>query len=240
MLDYTFFITEYDADNVDESFKVNHGRTEHFLNLTTKSYVKTIKGDNVEDTFIQLVWNDNIEVISAFIQRELNEVNAQVLLEKARVYELYNFGAMMRVGPNDITDARATLAETQATQTFLKNYIVRESFPAQLQIYNITTDSINTIITVNMTFDFSISINYGKAWVYYTNIPDADPATNPDLYTNLGAWEFNPIASNTPYDMTVFHPGIEGAYYVVGTYDSGSGFFIYSPQFQLPYRGGCC
>src|ERR1035437_2153621 len=106
-MDYTFTIIEYDADDVDKSFKINHGRTEHFLNLTSKVYIKTIRGDNVDDIVIQMVWNDNVALIESFVQRKLTDVNNQVLLEKARVYELYNFGAMMRVGPNDIPDARA-------------------------------------------------------------------------------------------------------------------------------------
>jgi len=121
-MDYSFITTEFDADNVDSSFAVNHGRTNHYLDLTLKTYDVHKIGDNIPTVITPMVWADNLYLIQTFITREYNRLNAQLLLSKARQYELIHFSAFMRIGPNDIQETADLVAATEATLVYLKNY----------------------------------------------------------------------------------------------------------------------
>jgi hypothetical protein len=121
-MDYSFITTEFDADNVDSSFAVNHGRTNHYLDLTLKTYDVHRIGDNIPTTITSMIWNDNLVLIQAFITREYNRLYAQLLLSKERQYELIHYGSFINVGPNDIKEVTDLVAETEATLVYLKNY----------------------------------------------------------------------------------------------------------------------
>ena len=123
-MDYIFTITEYDADDVDSSFTVNHGRIEHWINLTAKTYETRRKADEIPTQIIYKVWEENIPLIQSFIDREINRINAQILLEKTRIYELAHFSAYIKIGPTDIQDAQNALDASEATLAYLKNYIL--------------------------------------------------------------------------------------------------------------------
>jgi len=121
-MDYIFTITEYDIDNVDSSYTVNHGRTEHWLDLTSKTYETRRYADNISTIITSIPWEDDLRLIQSFIDREIERINIQILLEKTRIYELVNFGAYINVGPNDIQIANDALAKSQETLNYLKNY----------------------------------------------------------------------------------------------------------------------
>ena len=67
-------------------------------------------------------WKNDSFIIKTFITREYNRLNAQLLLSKARQYELIHFSAFMRIGPNDIQETADLVAATEATLVYLKNY----------------------------------------------------------------------------------------------------------------------
>jgi hypothetical protein len=121
-MDYVFTITEFDADNVDSSFAVNHGRTDHKFNLTLKTYDTVRTADGIPPVTTFIVWNENIDLITSYITRETNRVYAQLLLDKNRLYELVHFGAYINVQPNDKQEAFDKMNETEATLAYLKNY----------------------------------------------------------------------------------------------------------------------
>lgn len=121
-MDYVFTITEFDADNVDSSFTVNHGRTEHQLDLTNKTYVIYRKADGLSET-TPMVWEDNIPLITSFITREKDRVSIQLLLDKTRQYEVSHFGNYMRISTDEtIETCQAKIDETNNILTYLKNY----------------------------------------------------------------------------------------------------------------------
>lgn len=121
-MDYVFTITEFDADDVDNSSAINHGRKEHWLDLTAKTYEVRRIGDNIPTQITEMVWNDNLTLIQSYINRELERVNIQLLLNKTWQYELINFQSSLNVGPNDVQLATDQIAATQAIVDYLKNY----------------------------------------------------------------------------------------------------------------------
>lgn len=121
-MDYLFTAIEFDADNVDSSFVLNHGRTEHRFDLTPKTYDTTYKADGISPVTKSVVWSENLALITSYINREIDRLNAQLLLEKARLYELSHFARYFPVGPNDKQEATDKIAETEATLAYLKNY----------------------------------------------------------------------------------------------------------------------
>jgi hypothetical protein len=122
MEDYIFTIVEFDADDVDNSSHINHGRKEHWINLGQKTYEVRRIGDGIQTQITQMVWDDNLVLIQSYIDREAERMNILLLLNKTRQYELINFGFSIPVGPNDIQDATDQIAATQATVNYLKNY----------------------------------------------------------------------------------------------------------------------
>ena len=120
-MEYSFAITEYDANNIDSSFTINHGRTEHLMDLTQKIYTIYKKGDGIATQTILTVWADNVQTIQIFIQQEIDRINAEILMEKARLYEINNF-TFFTVGLTEEAEINERLAYNQSVVTYLKNY----------------------------------------------------------------------------------------------------------------------
>lgn len=122
-MDYTIIITEYDSDNVDESFTAIHGRNETWLDLTNKTYTKYRIADNTPKKTTILEWSEHIPQIEVFIQVEINRVNAALLLEKTRLHEITYFRAYMKIGLDETPETvQANIDSNQAILTYLKNY----------------------------------------------------------------------------------------------------------------------
>lgn len=121
-MDYSFTATEYNSDNVDSSFTTLRGRTEHWFDLTLKTYTVYKKSDSTPTETISMVWEENIERINYFVQREADKVYAQLLNDKARLYEIANFGQFVSRTPDDFKDTQANIKKSEETLSFLKNY----------------------------------------------------------------------------------------------------------------------
>lgn len=122
-MDYVFTITEFNADNVDSVFTTLGGRIERWFDLTQKTYTVYAKSDTTPTETTDLVWTEKLEEIRYYIGLELNRLNARLLLEKTRLYEIQYFGFYIPRTANDEQDAKNDITATQDIITFLKNYI---------------------------------------------------------------------------------------------------------------------
>lgn len=122
-MDYIFSNTEYDADNVDSSFSLNHGRTEHIFNLTQKTYTVNKIADGVPIQTTIMVWEENIPKIYYYKNIEINKLERQLLLEKTRMHEINYFKSYMRIAADETNATiEAQMVQTNADITYLKNY----------------------------------------------------------------------------------------------------------------------
>jgi len=122
-MEYIFAITEYDSNNVDNSFTAINGRKEHWMDLTLKTYEVRRISSNEPTVITPQVWEDNIAVIQSFIDIEAQRVYTQLLLEKTRMHEINYFHSYMRIGADETNETiAAQIKQNEDTLAFLKSY----------------------------------------------------------------------------------------------------------------------
>ena len=123
-MDYEIINTEFDSDNVNVSFEVNHGRTEHWLNLTQKTYFTKRIADGISTQITPIVWDDNKPTVNRFIELEINRLNNKILLQKTRLYEVYHFKNFLKISPDETPQSiQQSIEADQASLSYLKNYV---------------------------------------------------------------------------------------------------------------------
>ena len=125
-MDYSFVITEFDSDDVDNSTPVINGRTENWINLTDSTFFTHRIGSNITTKITEMSWNDNMQRIQSFIDREILRINEKILNDKTRLYEITYFLAFIKVGPNDVKNTQDDIKRNTDILNFLKSYIIKE------------------------------------------------------------------------------------------------------------------